>query len=372
MPEEAEPLKFEKLKLPSHGTMGAVAFQASDRQAADSGERLVLFGGQRRGLTNEMWVLETNGDGFMQVQPTDGPPAPERTQATIVSIGTEPQSAVLIFGGYVINVGAQNDLWKGTMGVDELASPTCAFQAVEADGTPPCARYGHSATVVGDKMVVVGGQDEHRQYSDVWTLTTEGAHVWAQLTPTGPAPAVRSRHTATLVSEGVLLVLGGFSRADRALADAHVLKLAADGAAATWEPLELDTNGAVFAPRAQHAAAVTADRGHVYVFGGYGGEKNLSDLWLIDWGERKAVELRCSVKPEARARHSMAVLSVENAPLLFVLGGHDGMKCHASEVYTLSTEDSRGYFAAAWAEQAEKEAEARKKAETEVPKADED
>ena len=103
-----DPVKFEKIKLPSHGLMPGVAFHCADQQLAGSGPRIILFGGQRRGITGEMWCYETNGDGWMQVHPETSEGAtlpPERTQGSIVSLGEEPQTALMLFAGYVLNVG---------------------------------------------------------------------------------------------------------------------------------------------------------------------------------------------------------------------------------------------------------------------------
>ena len=42
-----------------------------------------------------------------EATPWPGP----RTQSTLKSIGAEPQTRMLLFGGYVLNKTEQNDLW---------------------------------------------------------------------------------------------------------------------------------------------------------------------------------------------------------------------------------------------------------------------
>ena len=54
-----------------------------------------------------------------------------------------------------------------------------------------------------------------------------------------------------------------------------------------------------------------------------------------------ATEVRCSVKPEARSRHSATILG----SLLTIFCGYDGMKPHASDVYTLDVDDPRSMMA---------------------------
>ena len=289
-----EDLKFQKQKLPSYGLMGPVAFQAADQQLASSGARVILAGGQRRGITGEMWCYETNGDGWMQVMPEQlgGVVPSERTQASLVSIGVEPQTALLLFAGYVLNVGEANDLWRSEISADPNTSmPVANHEQLEASGELPPKRYGHSATIVGERnMVVFGGQSGSQQFSDLWSLMLEG-FAWAAVRTEGVPPSPRMRHAASLAGIGVVLVLGGFNRLERALPDAYMLSLSADGASGSWAPFEV-SEGQLPPARAQHTATPTADGKHIFVFGGYDGTKNLADLWIIDVAGRAATEVR--------------------------------------------------------------------------------
>ncbi|KAL1526816.1 hypothetical protein AB1Y20_015508 [Prymnesium parvum] len=343
---DAEGLVFVKQKLPSYGQMPPVAFQASDVQLASSGPRMVIMGGQRRGITGEMWIFDTNGDGWMQVQPdtANGFTAtiPERTQSTLVALGVEPQTSTLVFGGYVLNVGEANDLWRSDISPDPNTSmPVAAHTKIEAGGTPPCPRYGHSATIVEQSMIVIGGQNGTDQFSDVWSLSID-PYVWSVISTEGPAPTPRSQHTATLV-DGQILVLGGFNRKERVLGDAHMLDIS--NKSAIWRSWEV-TTGLMPPPRAQHTATLHPDGHHIYIFGGYDGEKNHKDLWLMNVPDAAAAELRCSVKPEARSRHSSHIIGSQ----LYVFCGHDGMKPHLSEVWTLEVDDVKGHLARAFDE----------------------
>jgi len=358
-------LVFVKQKLPSHGQMPPVAFQSSDGQLAASGPRFIIQGGQRRGITGEMWVLETNGDGWIQAFPdvANGftTAIPERTQSTIVSLGNEPQSITLIFAGYVLNKGEQNDLWKSEHSLDpNTSSPVAANTEVEAEGTPPAPRYGHSATMVGTNMIVVGGQSGTKQFNDVWSLSTNDPFVWTQVTCDGPAPSPRTRHTATLIKGGELLVMGGFSRKDRVVGDAFMLKVNGDsGSWRAWEP----TEGALPPNRAQHTVTAHPDGEHVYVFGGYDGEKNSNDMWVMNVPKASSAEVKCTVKPETRSRHAAHIMGSQ----LWIFCGHDGMKPHLAEVWTLDVDDVRGHLANGLeaAKSAKKEKEDEKKEEEE-------
>src|SRR3954452_14735229 len=73
--------------------------------------------------------------------------------------------------------------------------------------TPFCT--GHTATLYkGDKLLVFGGENEHRTYlSDLIIFDLKTAH-WTQPQVTGPIPKGRPRHAAVL-HEDKLFIVGG-------------------------------------------------------------------------------------------------------------------------------------------------------------------
>lgn len=305
-------LKFERLKLPPSGTMPGVSFHCADLRAPGS---LVLFGGQRRGLSNNLWQFNTGDDGWTE-HPMAGDWPAARTQATLTGVGPlEGEGRTLyLFGGSALDVGPVNDLWALTIGTD-AALADYSWAKVNTSGALPPRRYGHSAIVCGSKLVIFGGQNDAQQFNDVWVLDT-ASMLWAELTTTGAAPSPRTRHTATLVAGDKMLVLGGFSRGTRYLGDAHLLDLASS----SWASLPL--TGDELCARAQHAAG-TFDGAFVFVFGGYTGAKNMNDLYVLNVSAGKVAQLHCSTPPEARSRHSVHFV---NETQLCVAGGFDGGK----------------------------------------------
>ena len=124
--------QFEKLKLPSYGTMPGVAFHCSDLQMSENGPRVLIFGGQRQGISGAMYSFEqSSGDGFLLMPEGvegSGPPPPARTQATLTSYGAEPQTQLLLFAGFVLNVGCVNDLWRVTISLDAASMPVPSWE----------------------------------------------------------------------------------------------------------------------------------------------------------------------------------------------------------------------------------------------------
>ena len=143
--------KFEKLKFPSYGTMPGVAFHASDLQLSANGPRVLLFGGQRQGISGAMWSLEqSTGEGFVQLpdapEEGGGPPPPPRTQTTLTSIGAEPQEVLILIAGFALNIGCMNDVWRCTISLDAASMPVPTWEELSPAGTAPEPRYGHSAS----------------------------------------------------------------------------------------------------------------------------------------------------------------------------------------------------------------------------------
>ena len=351
MGDKDEDLKaFAKLKLTKEQSMSSGAsFHASAVIKTAAGPRVVIFGGQRSGMSEEMWVLETSGDGWTQCfKPTEATPWPAaRTQMTLNSLGAEPQTRLVLFGGYVLNRAEQNDVWECEMTTD-VGEVFANWNACDCAGEPPKPRYGHSATVQGKFLAVFGGQGQEQQFNDVWLLdTAEGAFAWSQPSMSGTPPSPRSNHLALAVTvpEKAAFIHGGMNRDVRCLSDAHTLVVAADGSSATWKACEINFGaGGAPPPRAQHAGAILPSKpNHGFIFGGYDGGRNLQDLLVfkLDFQGGPAIrDVPCGPAPEARCRHSAHIIGSQ----LFVLGGYNGTLPWAPDVYCTDSEDAAGLF----------------------------
>ena len=83
---------------------------------------------------------------------------------------------------------------------------------------PP--RAGHSATLVGSRLFVIGGRSTTACYNDVWIFDCD-SEAWEELTDAAPF-SPRSYHSATLVNGRDIWVVGG-SDSSEMHADVHVL-----------------------------------------------------------------------------------------------------------------------------------------------------
>ncbi len=181
-------------------------------------------------------------------------------------------TATLLPDGRVLVVGGRNA--SGYLAGAELYDG--AAGAWSSTGDLASARYDHTATLLPDgRVLAVGG----RQAWDATHYLTSaelydpaangGAGTWSA---TGSLTTARAYHTATLLPDGRVLVVGGKGNGDAPLASAEVY----DPTANTWRA----TGGLAFA-RYDHTATLLAD-GRVLVVGGTGAGGSLASAELYD------------------------------------------------------------------------------------------
>ncbi|KAL2258589.1 hypothetical protein VTK26DRAFT_8059 [Humicola hyalothermophila] len=143
---------------------------------------------------------------------------------------------------------------------------------VDNYGDIPGVRMGHTATLYkGDKLLVFGGENEHRTYlSDLIIFDLKTAH-WTQPQVSGHIPQGRARHAAVL-HEDKLFIVGGITGHDNyVLDDICYLDLKTFTWSRSWR----------FVGRFDHSAYIWGDR--VWVFGGLSEDMDkVSDLWWLD------------------------------------------------------------------------------------------
>lgn len=131
---------------------------------------------------------------------------------------------------------------------------------------------GHTATLYqGDKLLVFGGENEHRTYlSDLIIFDLKTAH-WTQPAVSGPIPKGRARHAATLY-EDKLFIIGGITGTNNyVLDDICYLDLKTFTWSKTWR----------FIGRFDHSAYIWGER--LWVFGGLSEDMDkVSDMWWLD------------------------------------------------------------------------------------------
>ncbi|KAF1887173.1 hypothetical protein Lal_00040770 [Lupinus albus] len=170
----------------------------------------------------------------------------------------------------------------------------------------PC--LGHTASLVGDHMFVIGGRTgPDKILNDVWILDTT-QNCWKLLQCGGSVFPPRHRHAAAVMGSNIY-VFGGLDN-DTMFSSLYVL----DTINLHWKELPVSGDW----PCARHSHAMVASDSQIFMFGGYNGEKALGDLYSFDvqkgqWQKEKTA----GSNPHARFSHSIFVYK----NYLGVLGG---------------------------------------------------
>ena len=110
----------------------------------------------------------------------------------------------IAFVAFVLALGS-----GGTLAADEDPPPPGTFSPA---GSLADVRWSHTATPLPDGRVLIVGGDQNVRDGDLDDLAS--AEVWDPTTgafsPTGSIVQARSGHTATLLPDGRVLVVGGY------------------------------------------------------------------------------------------------------------------------------------------------------------------
>lgn len=154
------------------------------------------------------------------------------------------------------------------------------WSLVDNYGDIPGVRMGHTSCLwQGDKLLVYGGENEHRIHlSDVVIFDIKTAH-WTQPDINGPIPRGRARHSA-VIHDDKLFICGGMTGNDNAvLDDICFLDLKTWTWSRTWR----------FVARYDHSSWVWG--GKIWVSGGMSEEmERSSEIWWLDFRGTPAFE----------------------------------------------------------------------------------
>jgi hypothetical protein len=221
-------------------------------------DRMILIGGDDGGPLADVWTLSLTGaPAWSQIAPTGTPPSARAGHAAVYD---PVRDRVLVIGGED-GVGFQNDVWA-------LSLPGApSWAALSPSGTPPAPRARHTASYdsARDRVVVFGGADESASMNDVWTLALPGSPSWSEILPTGTPPPARYGHTAIYdTPRDGLVVFGGNDEAEPLGSQAWRLAFAPSASWALLSPSGMPPAG-----RYDHAAAYDSAGDRMLVFGGF-------------------------------------------------------------------------------------------------------
>ena len=162
----------------------------------------------------------------------------------------------------------------------------------------PSKRVSHTATVVGSRLYVFGGQYQNHYYNDMYIYHLENRE-WTKV----PMPASSAAASSSAPGGG-----GGGS--------------GGEGGAA------------MPTPRCEHSAVAVNSR--IIYFGGFDGQKRLKDLYVFDTTTLKWTKPAIQSKrvPGGRSGHKMVFFH----NLVWLFGGIDSHGTYLNDIYTLNLE----------------------------------
>ncbi|CAL8114878.1 unnamed protein product [Orchesella dallaii] len=306
-------------------------------RAVAYGNYMIVFGGGNEGIVEELHVFDTSSHEWIQPQ-MKGEIPPGCAAYGLVLDGCR----MLLYGGMIEYGRYSSDLY-------ELNIPKWEWKKLKPkgprNGEPPCARLGHSFTIIRDQVFMFGGlandsddlkNNIPRYMNDVYTLQVRlnNDHgIWDIPVTFGTPPGPRESHSAVAYvgkdgRQSKLIIYGGMSGCR--LGDLYLL----DIDTLMW--CKPEVGGSTPSPRSLHTATLVGEK--MYVFGGWVPMmleelKNSEKEWKctnslaclnvdsLTW-ENLHQDILDDKVPRARAGHSAVVINTR----IYIWSGRDGYR----------------------------------------------
>ncbi|KAH7910001.1 hypothetical protein BJ138DRAFT_1009756 [Hygrophoropsis aurantiaca] len=226
--------------------------------------KIVIFGGgQGPVYYDSTYILDTTTRRW--IAPNFGErecPAPRRAHTSVLY-----QNKIWVFGGGN-GLTALNDLWTLDVGV---SIDRMRWEPIRTRGEPPAPRGYHTANLVGNVMIVIGGSDGRECFSDVWCLNLDTL-IWTRINL--QVSHRRLSHTSTQVGS-YLFIVGGH---DGSSYSSEILLYNLGTLSLQYEPRVI--RGKPPSPRGYHVTVIADSR--LFVFGGFNGHDVFDDVHILD------------------------------------------------------------------------------------------
>lgn len=238
----------------------------------------IFAGGDGPHYFNDLYVLDTLSLRWSKPQPgvqvLGTAPSPRRAHTA-----NSWNGQMIVFGGGN-GVGALNDVHSlapvapepvadGDVADKQAQQTVLQWTKWECTGKAPAGRGYHTANIVDDKLIVIGGSDGHMSFNDIHILQLD-TKVWYQI-KTDEAH-YRLGHTATQVGS-YLFVIGGHDSKGytNEILSLNLVNL-------QWEKRKV--YGAAPPGRGYHQTWLRDSR--LFVHGGFDGKDVYGDMWYLD------------------------------------------------------------------------------------------
>ncbi len=238
----------------SNGTQGNITSIATWSSSATN-VATISSGGVATGVTEGSSTIEATVGTVAGSASVTGTPSMFRLTGSLIT-PREFHTETVLQNGQVLVVGGEGNNGANVLGTCELYNPTTG--TFSATGNLNVPRLNHTATLLANGMVLIAGG----QVSDGGALTeTASSELYNPATgtfaETGSLNQARKSHTATLLSSGLVLIVGGSGLSS------------GTGTAELYNPATgaFTTTGTLNTPRDTHTATLLND-GTVLIAGG--------------------------------------------------------------------------------------------------------
>ena len=246
-----------------------------------SGKQVIMFGGRGEGvivgdLLDDIWAFDLENENWREIKTSSGPPS--RLSPGFVYDPTHHQ--VILFGGYSSR-GRLNDTWLLDLNDFE-------WEEVNAALSPP-ARSDMGMVYDGSNHIVLlfGGYCQENQRDlcdDTWVFDPVSNH-WIEMNPSS-SPPVMYGHSLNYdpLNEQVLVWGGHMSRFDQGGMTSTGYNDSIWSYNYSKNQWQESPPGNQSHPNARywHQAVYDSKLPGLFVFGGDGGSRYLSDTWFYD------------------------------------------------------------------------------------------
>ncbi|KAK9791169.1 hypothetical protein WJX73_004753 [Symbiochloris irregularis] len=307
------------------GRWGATMTRVTAHQA-------LLYGGSDpEGPLADSWMLDMAQGSLTLLQNSEKAKAWHSAQY----LTTESGRYVVVYGGEAIpdteeGREGDSDVVPDTCMLDISDTPTDSMWVdvpmFDEHKQAPPERAGHSCTTLPDgRLLIFGGMDTGGKYhNDIWIMHPLRL-TWHKLTKAvrGAPPKARAYHTATLVGNRVVVLGGNNAKLHWALKEVYTLSIDTF----TWKEHTSEVEGEAPSPRCGHSAVAHPDGRHLLVFGGGNSEAGnfTSTLSILDTHTWRwtAAQVQGAARPAGRLGQTMVLLSPpgDAAPVVVMHGG---------------------------------------------------
>ncbi|KAJ7468667.1 hypothetical protein FB451DRAFT_1136843 [Mycena latifolia] len=241
-------------------TIGEVPPPSRAHTATLVDRKIVIYGGgQGSTYYDSIYVLDTVTRRWSRPTVTGPTPPPRRAHTGVLYHGK-----IYMFGGGN-GMTALNDVW--TLDVSNMSK--LRWEEVQTIGRKPSHRGYHTANLIGNIMIVVGGSDGKDCFNDIWCLNLDTLR-WTKLLV--DSPHRRLSHTATQVGS-YLFIIGGHD-GQRYRHDLLLFNLVS----LAFEPRS--TLGKAPSARGYHVTLLADSR--LFLFGGFNGSTPFDEVHILD------------------------------------------------------------------------------------------